>query len=236
MESINPLHKGIHVLPPPVLPAQAAFAPPYFFQLASSGKSSGRPPHPALGRDRSNRQSARHRRRNASPRPSPRAASSPAPPSRPGPATGVSRTSHQFRTRSRDVVRGDRRPRAWYLARYGLNQACSSSPRLCASSIANASGIVIRLRRLPHRAGQVFRPRLDGGRINRVARRADLEQDRVEFEFSRSIQERDQFRFLPVSSEPVCRRPVDVGHRRDPDTPVFSGYAGGSHSGINVVG
>ena len=79
-------------------------------------------------------------------------------------------------------------------ARYGLNHACSSSPRACACSTANCERIPERRGRHALPSREVLRPRLDLRRVQRVARRPHLEDDGVQPERRRAIEQRDAVR------------------------------------------
>ena len=84
---INAVDKLIDVGPPPVVPVEKTAAPPYFCQVAPSGNSRFAPRRVLFrDRDKNNRRTARHPRRNAAPHPSPRAKHGPAPPDRRDPA------------------------------------------------------------------------------------------------------------------------------------------------------
>ena len=77
--------------------------------------------------------------------------------------------------------------------------------------------VVKRLRRLAHLAGEALRPRLNRRGVKRVARRADLENDRVEMKLGRAVEQRNQFRLLLRDRQAGFGRPVLV--RRDDRNP-----------------
>ncbi len=62
--------------------------------------------------------------------------------------------------------------------------------------------IVKRLRRLAHVAREILRPRLELRRIERVGRRPNLQDDRVEIQLDRLVENRDQLMLLPSAGSP----------------------------------
>ena len=72
--------------------------------------------------------------------------------------------------------------------------------------------------RFAHLSGQKRRPRLNLRGIHRIARRADLEDQRVQPHVCRGFDQREQLLLLLRHRQPRLRRPVDVPHRRDPRT------------------
>jgi len=78
-----------------------------------------------------------------------------------------------------------------------------------------------RLRRAPLRAGEIFRPRLERRGVKRIAHRPHLEQNRVEMQLRRAVEQRKQFRFLLRHRQPGLGRPINVRHRRQPRAAKF---------------
>ena len=68
-------------------------------------------------------------------------------------------------------------------------------------------------------AGEVLRPRLQGRRPERVGGRANLHHDGVVVLRDGQVVVRDELGLLRGGREAGSARPVDVGHRRDPDAP-----------------
>ena len=81
--------------------------------------------------------------------------------------------------------------------------------------------IVERLRRLAHRAGEILRPGLDAGGIERVAGGPDLEDDGVQLELDGPVEHGHQFRFLLLGAQRLLGGPIDVRDRRDPGAAEF---------------
>ncbi len=76
------------------------------------------------------------------------------------------------------------------------------------------------------------RPRLDVGLVQRVAGRADLEEDRVEFQAGALVEDAIDLGLLFAGREPRDAGPVDVVHGRDPHPPEL---AGGHRRGVRRV-
>src|SRR5205823_12417896 len=66
-------------------------------------------------------------------------------------------------------------------------------------------------------SGEELAPRFQLRRVQGVAHRPDLEDDRIQVQRLTLVEDRDQFRLLPVGGQAGLRRPVDVGDGRDPD-------------------
>lgn len=76
---------------------------------------------------------------------------------------------------------------------------------------------VVRIpRRLSRCAGEVLRPWSVVCRIDRIGRGAHLQEDRVQSQRLRAIEDADQLRLLFRGGEIAPRRPVDVAHGGDP--------------------
>jgi ATP-dependent Lhr-like helicase len=73
-------------------------------------------------------------------------------------------------------------------------------------------------RRLAHLPGQKRRPRFPFRRVECVALRPDLENNRVELQFRRTVQNGPQLRLLLRRGQTRLRRPVQVVNRRHPRT------------------
>src|SRR5260370_26502574 len=85
-------------------------------------------------------------------------------------------------------------------------------------------GIIEWPRRGAHPAGKDFRPRLVGRSIEGVAARPDLEDDCIELEEHREIEQRQQFGFLLFGGEARPRWPVDVLHCGHPQPAKFADW------------
>ena len=73
------------------------------------------------------------------------------------------------------------------------------------------------------RAGQVFRPRLQLGRVQRVAHRPDLEDDGVQLQVYRFVEDGQQLRLLFRHAQARSRWPVNIPDRRHPRDRVGTG-------------
>ena len=79
-------------------------------------------------------------------------------------------------------------------------------------------------RRGAHPARKDFRPRLVGRSIEGVAARPNLQDDRIELEQHREIEQRQQFGFLLFGGEAGLRWPVDVLHCGHPEPAKFADW------------
>ena len=82
--------------------------------------------------------------------------------------------------------------------------------------------VIKRLRRPPHRAGEIFRPRLDGRGIHRVGRRTHLKNNCVQLQLHRAIQQRSQLGLLFRHAEAGFGRPVLVRDGHEPRAAKFA--------------
>ena len=76
--------------------------------------------------------------------------------------------------------------------------------------------IVHRLRRDALRARQIFAPRLEPGRVDRVGAGTHLQHHRVQVQAFGAFEDGDRFGALLRAIQVRFFRPVDVGHRRHP--------------------
>jgi hypothetical protein len=65
-------------------------------------------------------------------------------------------------------------------------------------------------------AGEIFRPRLQSGRIKRVTCRTHLKNDGVQLQRRRAIEQGDQFGLLLRHRQARLGRPARIPHRRNP--------------------
>ena len=107
------------------------------------------------------------------------------------------------------VARGMTRPKR-------IEPRVQFQPALMRLAHGELQRIPERIRRLPLRTGEIFRPRLELGGVERVARRAHLEDDDVQFERGALVEDGEQLRLLLRGGERFLRGPVDVVDRRDP--------------------
>src|ERR1700737_891631 len=82
--------------------------------------------------------------------------------------------------------------------------------------------IVVRARRAPHLARQIFRPRLVGRCVQRISGRPDLKNYRIESELHRAIEHLEQLLLLFARRQPRFRWPVDVLDRCYPGRSEFA--------------
>ena len=85
---------------------------------------------------------------------------------------------------------------------------------------------------------QEFGPRLEGGRVERVRHRPDLQKDRVQMQRGGAVEDRDQLALLLLGRQIPSRRPVEVVHRGHPNAAhlVGAGRAGGGAGGDEEQG
>src|SRR5262245_5366140 len=87
-------------------------------------------------------------------------------------------------------------------------------------------GSVEWIRRLAHRASQIFGPRLDLGGVERVAGGADLEDDGVQLELNGPVHDGHKFSLLIGNGKIFAGGPVNVANRGDPGAAEFAGGSG----------
>ena len=85
-------------------------------------------------------------------------------------------------------------------------------------------GIVERRRRTPHLPGEILGPGLDPRSIEGISRRPHLQENGVQPQLLRTVQQRQQLGLLLLRGQAGPRRPVDVLHRRNPYPPEFPGH------------
>ena len=79
-----------------------------------------------------------------------------------------------------------------------------------------------RHRRAPLCPRKILRPRFDFRRVQRVGRRTNLKQHRVELERGRAVEECNELGLLFGRGQRALGGPVDIGDRRHPDATKFA--------------
>ena len=83
--------------------------------------------------------------------------------------------------------------------------------------------IIERRRRAALNAGKIFRPRLQAGGVKRVAGRAHLKDDGVQFQCRRAIEDGDEFGLLLRGGKAGLGRPAGIADGGNPGGPEFAG-------------
>ena len=92
---------------------------------------------------------------------------------------------------------------------------------LVAGVHGKSQGIIIGLGRLAHFAGEILRPRLDFGIVERVAAGADLQDDGVDMQPDGEVENGEEFGLLPGGVQAGPGGPIQIVDGRHPKTAKF---------------
>ena len=129
---------------------------------------------------------------------------------------------HRLGMGPRDMIRREGRTGARVAGAVGVEPRVEFEPAAVCLGDPELQRIVKRRRWPALFAGQIFRPRLQRRRVERVGRRPHLEDDRVELKCARAVEDREGLRALLLGGQAGFARPVDVGDRGDPRRAEFA--------------